>query len=88
MGIANCFWRPHSITILFFKAQHNRVLAKNPCRLLVKSLPVWAIWFAAFGYFLVVSVAVQFLPLHCLLIARKSRADSSLLAALPFLFMV
>ncbi|CAG9536256.1 unnamed protein product [Cercopithifilaria johnstoni] len=69
------------------KAEHNRILAKNPCRLLIISFPVWAIWIAACSYFLVVSVAVQFLPFYCLLIARETRADSALLSAVPFLFM-
>ncbi|KAM3719490.1 putative inorganic phosphate cotransporter [Dirofilaria immitis] len=69
------------------KAEHNRVLAENPCRSLILSFPVWAIWIASCGYFFVVSIAVQFLPLYCLLIVRETRADSSLLAAVPFLFM-
>ncbi|OZC11954.1 transporter, major facilitator family protein [Onchocerca flexuosa] len=69
------------------KAEHNRILAENPCRLLIMSFPVWAIWIAACGYFVVVSVAVQFLPLYCLLIVRETRTDSGILAAVPFLFM-
>ncbi|KAK6102984.1 Major Facilitator Superfamily protein [Brugia pahangi] len=69
------------------KAEHNRIMAENPCRPLIMSFPVWAIWIAACGYFLVVSVAVQFLPLYCLLIIRETRTDIALLAAIPFLFM-
>uniref|UniRef100_A0A0R3RJH8 MFS domain-containing protein n=1 Tax=Elaeophora elaphi TaxID=1147741 RepID=A0A0R3RJH8_9BILA len=69
------------------KAEHNRILAENPCRLLITSFPVWAIWIAACGYFLVVSVVVQFLPLYCLLIVRETRTDSALLSAVPFLFV-
>uniref|UniRef100_A0AAF5PVI5 Major facilitator superfamily (MFS) profile domain-containing protein n=1 Tax=Wuchereria bancrofti TaxID=6293 RepID=A0AAF5PVI5_WUCBA len=69
------------------KAEHNRIMAENPCRLLIMSFSVWAIWIAACGYFLIVSVAVQFLPLYCLLIIRETRTDSTLLAAVPFLFM-
>ncbi|VBB26696.1 unnamed protein product [Acanthocheilonema viteae] len=69
------------------KAEHNRILAKNPCRLLIMSFPVWAIWIGACGYFLVVSVVIQFLPFYCLLIIRETRTDSALLAAVPFLFM-
>ncbi|MCP9261635.1 CMGC/CDK/CDC2 protein kinase [Dirofilaria immitis] len=34
------------------KAEHNRVLAENPCRSLILSFPVWAIWIASCGYFL------------------------------------
>ncbi|EFO27790.2 hypothetical protein LOAG_00681 [Loa loa] len=69
------------------KAEYNRILAENPSRLLLMSFPVWAIWIAACSYFLVVSVAVQFLPLYCLLIVHETRADCALLAAVPFLFM-
>lgn len=72
----------------FLQAEHNRILAENPCRLLIASFPVWAIWIAACGYFLVVSIVVQFLPFYYLLIVRETRADSALLATVPFLFMV
>ncbi|VDK66415.1 unnamed protein product [Onchocerca ochengi] len=69
------------------KAEHNRILAENPCRPLIMSFSVWAIWIAACGYFVVVSVAAQFLPLYCLLIVRETRTDSAILAVVPFLFM-
>uniref|UniRef100_A0A915Q5X7 Major facilitator superfamily (MFS) profile domain-containing protein n=1 Tax=Setaria digitata TaxID=48799 RepID=A0A915Q5X7_9BILA len=70
------------------KAEHNRILAENPCRPLITSFSVWAIWISACGYFLVVSLVVQFLPLYCSLIIHETPADSALLAAVPFLFML
>ncbi|VDO39515.1 unnamed protein product [Onchocerca flexuosa] len=83
-----CHTDPQKRSSLKPKAEHNRILAENPCRLLIMSFPVWAIWIAACGYFVVVSVAVQFLPLYCLLIVRETRTDSGILAAVPFLFMI
>ncbi|VDN01302.1 unnamed protein product [Thelazia callipaeda] len=70
------------------KGRHNRVVGDNPLRLLFTSFPVWAVWIAGCGYFLVISLAVQFLPLYCFLIVHEAREDSPVMASIPFLFML
>lgn len=71
-----------------FQAENNRVLAEAPFKVLVSSFPVWAIWISVFGYFIVISTAVQFLPTYCYTVAHGVQQSSALVATLPFMFMV
>ncbi|VDK46822.1 unnamed protein product [Anisakis simplex] len=45
-------------------AFNNRALEDQPFHVLLKSVPVWAIWMASFGFFIISTLLSQFLPTY------------------------
>lgn len=71
-----------------FQAINNRTLEDQPFHLLLKSPAVWATWSAAFGYFLIVTLVAQFLPIYFYTLLGEEETRSILLADIPFGFVV
>ncbi|VDM38341.1 unnamed protein product [Toxocara canis] len=69
------------------RAINNRALEDQPFHLLLKSGPVWAIWVAAFGYFLMIAIISQFLPIYLHGIISEEQTNAVFLAAVPFYFV-
>uniref|UniRef100_A0A9J2P2Y3 Major facilitator superfamily (MFS) profile domain-containing protein n=1 Tax=Ascaris lumbricoides TaxID=6252 RepID=A0A9J2P2Y3_ASCLU len=69
------------------RAINNRTLEDQPFHLLLKSPAVWATWSAAFGYFLIVTLVAQFLPIYFYTLLGEEETRSILLADIPFGFV-
>ncbi|MFH4980868.1 hypothetical protein AB6A40_007577 [Gnathostoma spinigerum] len=70
------------------KAITNRSLETHPCKTLIRTISCWAIWVAAFGYFLVIALYSQFLPIFFFTYVGHSQHQSGLDACFPFFVMI
>ncbi|VDN51187.1 unnamed protein product [Dracunculus medinensis] len=69
------------------KVIRNRFSANHPFASLAKSTSVWAIWVSSFGYYSIIALVTQFLPIYYHSVIKESISDSIFLASSSFIFM-
>uniref|UniRef100_A0AC35F6P8 Major facilitator superfamily (MFS) profile domain-containing protein n=1 Tax=Panagrolaimus sp. PS1159 TaxID=55785 RepID=A0AC35F6P8_9BILA len=69
------------------KAQNNRIMEHNVFSTIFKSIPVFAIWIAAFGYFCAFALFITFLPIYANSVIHLIPYQAGSFAILPFALM-
>jgi hypothetical protein len=73
--------------IMTGKAQNNRIMEHNVFSTVFKSIPVIAIWVAAFGYFCAFALFIIFLPVYAHTVIHLVSYSAGSFAIFPFILM-